>query len=95
MGLPIDVEQQAGFVTVYALRTTLIAALAVVLAATKHFRLLGIIALIALILPIGDAWLTAQAGASDTIVFRHVGIAIFLAFTGVMLLRDGRRGLEQ
>ncbi len=91
MGLQISGPSEAGFVTVYALRTTLIAGLAFFMAITGRFRALAVIALIALILPLGDAWLSSQAGAQSSIVYRHLGIAAFLAFTSFMLFRDGKR----
>lgn len=91
MGLPISGPSEFGFVTVYALRTTLIAALAFFMAITGRFRALSVIAFIALILPLGDAWLSSQAGAPTSIIFRHLIIAAFLAFTSLMLLRDGNR----
>lgn len=91
MGLPIASPEQAGFVIVYALRTTFIAALAFYLALTGRLRALAVIAAIAMVLPVGDAWLSAQAGADNTIVYRHIAIAVFLAFTAIMLFRDSRR----
>ncbi len=91
MGLPLAENAGPGFVWVYALRTTLIAFLALFLAISGRFKALAIIASVALILPIGDAWLSAQAGAADAIVYRHVGIAVFLGFTAAMLFRDSRR----
>ncbi|MEM7780937.1 MAG: DUF4267 domain-containing protein [Pseudomonadota bacterium] len=91
MGLPIDGPNDAGFVTVYALRTTLIAALAFFLALTGRLGALAVIAFVALLLPIGDAWLSAQAGAPQSVVYRHIAIAVFLAFTAFMLRRDANR----
>ena len=38
-----------------------------------------------------DAILAAGAGASPSTVYRHAGIAVFLTFTAIMLLRDSRR----
>jgi len=91
MGLPLAEKADSGFVWVYALRTTLIAFLALFLAITGRFKALAVIATVALILPIGDAWLSAQAGAPNAIVYRHIGIAAFLGFTAVMLFRDSHR----
>lgn len=91
MGLPIAPGEAAGFVTVYALRTTLIAALVLFLALTGRLRELGVMAVIAILLPVGDAILAAGAGASPSTVYRHAGIAVFLTFTAIMLLRDSRR----
>jgi len=83
------------FVTVYALRTALIAAMAFYLAITGRLRALGVIAAMALVLPVGDAYLSSAAGAEQSIVLRHVAIAVFLAFTAVMLLRAGKREAQQ
>lgn len=91
MGLPIAPGEAAGFVTVYALRTTLIAALVLFLALTGRLRELGVMAVIAILLPVGDAMLVASAGAPPSTVYRHAGIAVFLTFTAIMLLRDSRR----
>lgn len=91
MGLPVNGPDETGFVLVYALRTSLIAALTFFLALTGRFRALAVIATIALVLPIGDAWLSAQANAEQVIVFRHIAIAAFLMFTAMMLFRDSSR----
>lgn len=91
MGLPVSGPNELAFVMVYALRTTLIAGLTFYLAITGHLRALAVIASIALILPIGDAWLSGHAGADPSIVARHATIAGFLAFTAIMLFRDSRR----
>lgn len=91
MGLPMGGSGTSqGFVLVYALRTTLIAFLAAYLAISGRLRALAVISLVALILPLGDAWLSAQAGAPQAIVIRHLGIAAFLGFTSLMLFRTSR-----
>jgi len=92
MGLPLADVGMTSFVTVYALRTSLIAFLAAFLALTRRFGALAAIAAVALLLPLGDAWLAAEAGAAQSVVARHLAIALFLGFTALMLRRDASAG---
>jgi hypothetical protein len=78
MGLPVDQLGALGWVQVYGLRAGFIAVLTAVLLARSDFAALRWMALAALLMPLGDAWLTASAGAGTPIVGRHLAIALFL-----------------
>lgn len=91
MGLPLGTGQEAGFVFVYGLRAAFIALAVTALLLTRNYTALVWVALAALVMPIGDAVLTARAGAPGAIVGRHVAIALFLVMTAVTLRLAARR----
>lgn len=78
MGLPADQLNALGWVQVYGLRAGFIALLTAVLLARSDFAALRWMALAGLVMPLGDAWLTASAGAAPSTVGRHLAIAVFL-----------------
>jgi hypothetical protein len=90
MGLPVDQLSALGWVQVYGLRAGFIAALAAVLLARSDFAALRWMALAALFMPLGDAWLAASAGAGAPIVARHLGTAVFLLVAAHFLARAAR-----
>jgi hypothetical protein len=47
-------------------------------------------ALAALLMPLGDAWLTTSAGAGAAVVGRHLVIALFLLVASHFLSRAAR-----
>ena len=90
MGLPVDQPDALGWVQVYGLRAGFIAALTAVLLARSHFAALRWMALAALLMPLGDAWLAAGAGAGAPTVGRHLAIAVFLLVASAFLTRAAR-----
>ncbi len=90
MGLPVDQPSAVGWVQVYGLRAGFIAVLTAVLLARGDFAALRLVALAALLMPLGDAWLTASAGAGVPIVGRHLAIALFLLVASHFLARAAR-----
>lgn len=90
MGLPVDELSALGWVQVYGLRAGFIAVLAAVLLVRSDFVALRWMALAALLMPLGDAWLTANAGAGASIVGRHLAIALFLLVASHFLSRAAR-----
>ncbi len=90
MGLPVDQPGALEWVQVYGLRAAFIAVLMAVLLARSDFAALRWMALVALLMPLGDAWLAASAGAGAPIIGRHVAIAGFLLVTAVFLGRAAR-----
>lgn len=90
MGLPIAEPNALSWVQVYGLRAGFIAALTAVLLARGDFAALRWMALAALLMPLGDAWLTAGAGAGAPIVGRHLAIAVFLLVASHFLARTAR-----
>ena len=91
MGLPLTDGADPAFVLVYGLRTLFIAGLITAFLALRNLDALAWMALVALIMPIGDAWLTAQAGAPTVIVFRHVAIALYVLLAFFFLRRAVER----
>lgn len=90
MGLPVDRPSALDWVQDYGLRAAFIALLTTVLLARSEFAVLRWMALIALSMPLGDAWLTASAGAGAPIVGRHLAIALFLLVAAHFLGRAAR-----
>ncbi len=91
MGLPVDRLSALGWVQVYGLRAGFIAVLTAVLLARSDFTALRLMALAALMMPLGDAYLALNAGAGPGIVGRHLGIAVFLVVAAVFLGRAAAR----
>lgn len=90
MGLPANQLSAFGWVQVYGLRAGFIAVLTAVLLARSDFAALRWMALAALLMPLGDAWLTANAGAGAPIIGRHLAIALFLLVASHFLSRAAR-----
>lgn len=90
MGLPVDQLSALGWVQVYGLRAGFIAVLTSVLLARSDFLALRWMALAALLMPLGDAWLAASAGAGAPIVGRHLATALFLLVASYFLARAAR-----
>jgi hypothetical protein len=78
MGLPLANQLDDGFVEVYGLRALFLGVFATVLVYTKQIRALSLLALFAVIMPIGDVILVWQAGAPASVIVRHVVIGMFL-----------------
>jgi hypothetical protein len=91
MGLPIESERLANWVQVYGLRAAFIAILTAVLLARKDFAALRWTALAAVIMPLGDAWLTYNASAPAAVVGRHLIITAFLIAAVFFLTRAARQ----
>lgn len=90
MGLPVDQSVALGWVQVYGLRAGFIALLTAILLARREFAALRWMALAALLMPLGDAWLALGAGAAPSIVARHLAIALFLLVAAFFLARAAR-----
>ncbi len=87
MGLPLE-PQPAGFVHVYAVRTVFLALLPAVLLLRRDTHALSVVAACAVVMPLGDAWLTWltwRAKAGTATVIRHLVIAVFLATAAWLL----------
>ncbi|MFO6446159.1 DUF4267 domain-containing protein [Erythrobacter sp. NE805] len=91
MGLPVDALDALGWVQVYGLRAGFVAVLAAILLLRRDFAALRWMAVAALVMPLGDAWLASEAGAPTAIVARHLGIAVFLVIAALVLARAARR----
>jgi hypothetical protein len=90
MGLPVT-SSDPGFVYVYGLRSLFIGGIVLWLVMTSKLRTLAVMASLAIILPLGDAFLTYQAGASASIVTRHLFIAVYLVVCAIILTLASRQ----
>jgi hypothetical protein len=91
LGLPLATADDAGLVQVYGLRALFIGLLIGTLLILRERTALSVVALTAVVMPVGDAILTSGAGAPGATVGRHVGIALFLLVAGFLLRRDARQ----
>ncbi len=85
MGLPLSDPANGAFVQVYALRAAFLGVFALALLWRCDTRALALFATVAILMPVGDAILTATHGASLAIVARHAATAILLALTATLL----------
>jgi Domain of unknown function (DUF4267) len=87
MGLPLTNAADIGFVEVYGLRALFLAVFAAALIYARQIRSLSMLALCAVIMPIGDVILVTSAGAPSAIIIRHVVIGVFLLLAWFFLNR--------
>ncbi|MCE9522437.1 MAG: DUF4267 domain-containing protein [Alphaproteobacteria bacterium] len=85
MGLPLSDPANHAFVQVYALRALFLGICALALLFRRDTRALAVFALVAIVMPVGDAILTAANGAPIATVARHGATAIVLAVTASLL----------
>ena len=85
MGLPLTDPANHAFVQVYALRALFLGLCALALLFRRDTRALAVFALVAIVMPVGDALLTASYGAPITTIARHAATAIVLAVTAFLL----------
>jgi len=78
MGLPLSDAANAGFVQIYGLRAAFLALFTLVLLWRADMFALGAFAAVAVVMPLGDAALAAQAGACLAVVGRHLFSALAL-----------------
>jgi hypothetical protein len=91
MGLPLTDPSNHAFVQVYALRAAFLGFCAWGLLVFREIRALFVFALVATLMPIGDAILTASASAPPLTVTRHAATAIVLALTAYLLFNRAFR----
>jgi hypothetical protein len=76
MGLPIGTDGADGFIYVYGLRSLFIGLVVIGFVMQRSVSPLLLMAVSALILPLGDAWLVHNAGGSAATIARHLLIAV-------------------
>ena len=91
MGLPLTDPANHGFVHVYALRAAFLSLCVFGLLWLRDIRALVVLALAALVMPIGDAILVASNGAPSLIVIRHAATAVLVAVTAGLLFQRARQ----
>jgi hypothetical protein len=94
LGLPPADPSDIGFVHIYALRTSFVALLILGLLVTKNMKALTWAASAAIVMPLGDAYLTYQAGAPSATVGKHIGYVVYVSvmagFFWHWILRQGQ-----
>lgn len=91
IGLPLADASDVGFVHVYGLRTAFIAGLVLVFLALRRLDALVWMALVAVLMPVGDAVLASNAGAPTATIARHATIAVYVFVAFVFLRRAAAR----
>lgn len=85
MGAPLPEGGDTSWVAIYGLRTAFIALLVGVLLLVRDLGALRWVALAALVMPLGDAWVASHAGAGAATIARHLAIAAYVAVTAAVL----------
>jgi hypothetical protein len=94
LGLPITGAESEGWVRVYALRAAFIALLLGGLVLARQWRALSLFAFAALIMPLGDAWLTYNTGAPIAIFGRHIALIGVIALAAFLLSQAAKSRVE-
>ena len=85
IGLPLTDAADHAFVQVYALRALFLGLCALALLLRGDTRALAVFAAAAIVMPVGDALLTASNHAPPLTVARHAATAVFPAVTAALL----------
>lgn len=92
LGLPLAAGVDPAWVQVYGLRTTFIALLGGWLLATRQIRILSQVALLAVVMPLGDLWLVWQADGPADKLARHALLTLFVLAMWFFLRRWDQAG---
>ena len=84
-GTPLLASGDTDWVQIYASRTTFIALVVGSLLARRDMATLKWVALLGVVMPVGDALLAHQAEASLAVISRHVATVIYLLATFLTL----------
>jgi hypothetical protein len=95
MGLPLADARDTGFVLVYGLRAAFLGMFALLLLLQRRHNVLKWFALVAIIMPVGDLWLTLTAGAPAATVARHAATAAYLIVLVGVWHKAGAREAQQ
>ncbi len=87
LGLPLADSADTGFVAVFGLRALFLAVFAATLLLMRQIRVLSLMALVAVIMPIGDVLLVSNADAPTATIVRHAVIGLYLLVTWFFLRR--------
>lgn len=87
-GLPLVDPGNTAFVFVYAIRALFLGVFGLGLLIRRDFNGLALYALVASLMPLGDAILVGVEGGPTGTVVRHVLTAVFLVATWYMLRRQ-------
>jgi hypothetical protein len=90
LGLPIATSEGEGWVRVYALRAAFIGLLLGGLVLARQWRALFLLAVAAVVMPLGDALLTYDARAPTATVGRHIALIGVIALSAVLLAQAAK-----
>jgi hypothetical protein len=85
LGAPLHDPRDIGFVLVYAFRAAFFAMFVGALVLRGDVGTLRLLALIGLVMPLGDAWLTWRHGGGEAFAIRHLIVAGVLLLTWFLL----------
>ncbi len=86
-GLPLSDGDSTVFVLVYAIRAVFLGVFGLALLIRRQYSALTLYALVAAVMPLGDALLVALEGGGAGIMIRHLLTALFLLGTAFMVSR--------
>jgi hypothetical protein len=92
LGLPLAGSDGEAWVRIYALRAAFIALLLAGLTLARQWRALFLLAVAAIVMPLGDAWLTYASGTPAATYGRHLVIAAVIAVSALLLAQAAKRG---
>jgi hypothetical protein len=85
LGAPLSDPKDIGFVLVYAFRAAFLALFVGALVIRGDISSLRLLALIGIVMPLGDAWLTWTHGGGVSFAIRHLVVAGVLLLTWFLL----------
>lgn len=80
-------ELDADWVVIYGSRTLFVALIISWLLLKREYKLLMWAAIFGTVMPLTDAWLAFQAGASNAVISKHLATFIYLLLTFFLLKR--------
>jgi hypothetical protein len=89
-GLPLTDAANIAFVHVYAIRALFLGLSGLTLMLRMKWQTLALFALVAVVMPVGDALLVGLQGGETATILRHVLTAVFLLATWYFLQRWNR-----
>jgi Domain of unknown function (DUF4267) len=93
LGLPLQNVADFRLIQLYGLRALFIGLFASYLLWREKATELKWFAWLAIVMPVGDAWLVWQAGGAQAIIVRHCLTAVYLLVAGTVLHRSFRKGV--
>lgn len=90
LGLLLVGGDSEAWVRIYALRAAFIALALAGLVLARQWRALFLFAVAALIMPLGDAWLTYASGAPAATYARHLAIAAVIGISALLLAQAAK-----
>jgi hypothetical protein len=86
-GTPLAADGNPAWVLTYAYRTAFVSLTVMLLLVRGAMSTLRWVALAALVMPVGDLLIALEAGASRSILLRHIGTIAYLGITVAVITR--------